>query len=768
MYIQVRTVDAKTKITVDISKVAPVSELKKQLESHFGIKPENQRLFFRGKQLENGYSLFDYNINVNDMVQIMEKVTVEEASASTKSDKENAATDPEPSTSSSNTAEKEPEECVERSIYFKVGEYVDTRDETYGAWFEGKISRIIKDNNYEENKIKFSSDEATGYPHDGYFYEVEFLAEGEPVETSVFRLKDVRPRAREEAPFKECKVGQKVLANYNVEEPHRRGFWYESIITFMTQTKWKHDNVMHATVLVGDVPMSDCKLQYPNELLKIAETKPLAEREPIPEEEPPIRETEIPHDCKHCNNNPRRNCKECGCCVCGLKTDESKQILCDECDSAYHIWCLKPPLEAIPDTNEWYCSNCKNDENEIVGAGGKLKESKKKAKMASKQNNTTRDWGKGMACVGRTKVCTIVPHDHFGPVPGIEVGTCWKFRIQASEAGVHRPHVAGIHGRENIGAFSVVLSGGYEDDIDNGDEFLYTGSGGRDLTGNKRTNAQGFDQTLTRFNKAIAMNCNVPLSEKGGEAKDWRGGKPIRVLRNYKLAKHSKYAPEDGNRYDGIYKVVKYYPEKGKSGFNVWRYLFRRDDPAPAPWTKEGKKRIESLGLEMEYPEGYLEALATNQKKEDADESETPKSKGKGKKRVLEESTNTQPKANVKKAKVLKYELEKNVACAIEKDTGNNKLWEDCKTALDSGKPKFLSKVEETFTCICCTELVYKPVTTDCSHNFCLDCLKRSFNADVQTCPTCRNPLEKQILNNVNSSLQDVLDILFPGYTKSR
>ena len=33
-----------------------------------------------------------------------------------------------------------------------------------------------------------------------------------------------------------------------------------------------------------------------------------------------------------------------------------------------------------------------------------------------------------------------------------------------SEAGVHRPHVAGIHGRDNDGAYSIVLSGGYEDD----------------------------------------------------------------------------------------------------------------------------------------------------------------------------------------------------------------------------------------------------------------------------------------------------------------
>jgi len=33
-----------------------------------------------------------------------------------------------------------------------------------------------------------------------------------------------------------------------------------------------------------------------------------------------------------------------------------------------------------------------------------------------------------------------------------------------SEAGIHRPHVAGIHGRDTDGAYSIVLSGGYEDD----------------------------------------------------------------------------------------------------------------------------------------------------------------------------------------------------------------------------------------------------------------------------------------------------------------
>ena len=77
-----------------------------------------------------------------------------------------------------------------------------------------------------------------------------------------------------------------------------------------------------------------------------------------------------------------------------------------------------------------YCPSCKNDENEIVKAGEKLKVSKKKTPES--MSTSKRDWGKGMACVGRTKKCNIVPSNHFGPIPGVEVGTTWLFRVQVS------------------------------------------------------------------------------------------------------------------------------------------------------------------------------------------------------------------------------------------------------------------------------------------------------------------------------------------------
>jgi len=55
---------------------------------------------------------------------------------------------------------------------------------------------------------------------------------------------------------------------------------------------------------------------------------------------------------------------------------------------------------------------------------------------------------------------------------------------------------------------------------------------------------------------ALAKNCNCTLDAvNGAKSKDWKAGKPVRVVRSCKGRKHSEFAPEEGNRYDGIYKV---------------------------------------------------------------------------------------------------------------------------------------------------------------------------------------------------------------------
>ena len=42
-------------------------------------------------------------------------------------------------------------------------------------------------------------------------------------------------------------------------------------------------------------------------------------------------------------------------------------------------------------------------------------------------------------------------------------------REECASTGVHALHFAGIHGSKDLGAFSICLSGGYDDDKDEGD-----------------------------------------------------------------------------------------------------------------------------------------------------------------------------------------------------------------------------------------------------------------------------------------------------------
>lgn len=735
MYIQVRTVDGKECVVLSISKLTTVAKLKSLVESEMSVRPDLQRLFYRGKHLEEDYKLIDYNVNLNDVIQLMVKSDVPEINEETSRHSDSSE---RPSTSAS-ASDDEPEDEVEaESPCYSVGDRVDGLDLVHGAWFEATILKILQRSGDLIYRIKWDADE-DGVHHD--------VAEAH-----------IRPRARRRIKFSDLRVGQKVMLNYNIEKPKEIGYWYDLLITKMHKTKSKSE--LTGTIFVGRdrLPLEDrCVNTAKGEgIYAIEEPKLIADRSQGERAAMSMESTSrrIAAHCGSCLDNPRRNCKECGCRVCSRKHDAHLLLLCDECDCAYHTRCLDPPLESVPDAAEWYCPVCKNDENEIVKAGDKLKQTKKKnSRAVGKTTDSTRDWGTGFACVGKTRECTIVPAHHRGPIPGVEVGMSWMYRMQAAESGVHRPHVAGIHGRENDCAYSLVLSGGYEDDIDNGDEFLYTGSGGRDLSGNKRTAGQSCDQELLRMNKALALNCNCKLNMvNGAEAKDWKGGIPVRVVRNYKLKKHSKYAPKDGNRYDGIYKVVRYYPQKGKSGFFVWRYVLRRDDPAPAPWTKEGQRRIEALGLEMVYPENYLKAKETGKAKKRSRGDAPEESNGPAKKRAKREG----------------YRLEKDLSDLIDQDEMNAKVWNECKVALGQGKASFLELVSDKFMCVCCQEIVYRPVTTPCAHNICKDCLKRSFLAGVYSCPCCRHPLGKNDPVNENQALASALLLLYPGYQAGR
>lgn len=111
-----------------------------------------------------------------------------------------------------------------------------------------------------------------------------------------------------------------------------------------------------------------------------------------------------------------------------------------------------------------------------------------------------------------------------------------------------------------------------------------------------------------------------------------------------------------------------------------------------------------------------------------------------------------------------------------------------------------MERVENLFACICCQDLIFQPITTECSHNFCKvtfvfceclslsdhtisccvmqfiwlyiflcplqSCLSRSFSAGVKNCPMCRKELPDKLV--VNQNLHEALLHLFPGYEAGR
>ena len=153
----------------------------------------------------------------------------------------------------------------------------------------------------------------------------------------------------------------------------------------------------------------------------------------------------------------------------------------------------------------------------------------------------------------------------FGELENIKVGQIFKDRDELSKARVHGPTMSGIWGRESEGACSIVLSGGYEDDIDDLSYILYTGQGGQDKPGGK----QVADQEFVRGNKALVLSQKYNL--------------PVRVTRGHQIPN----GPIKGYRYDGLYYVNKFERIKGKGGFYICRFYL------------SSEKEIEKLETEL-------------------------------------------------------------------------------------------------------------------------------------------------------------------------
>ncbi|KAI6149944.1 regulator of chromosome condensation 1/beta-lactamase-inhibitor protein II [Pisolithus tinctorius] len=59
------------------------------------------------------------------------------------------------------------------------------------------------------------------------------------------------------------------------------------------------------------------------------------------------------------------------CLVCGKDNgDDDSPLECDKCDHPYHLGCLSPPLQTVPD-GEWFCPQCTNEIGVLAGSNPK-------------------------------------------------------------------------------------------------------------------------------------------------------------------------------------------------------------------------------------------------------------------------------------------------------------------------------------------------------------------------------------------------------------
>lgn len=131
--------------------------------------------------------------------------------------------------------------------------------------------------------------------------------------------------------------------------------------------------------------------------------------------------------------------------------------------------------------------------------------------------------------------------------------------------GVHRSNRNAVCGSVYAGAVSLLITNRNSLERDDGYEFVFIGGGEYSKNESRYSyNTHYNNKNLSKSNLALAITCNAPLNaDTGTKAHDWRKSRPVRVCRSSTID-NNMFAPKQGIRYDGLYKLVKYWPLSSK------------------------------------------------------------------------------------------------------------------------------------------------------------------------------------------------------------